>query len=295
MKETYRSNGDTSHENGRTVRMNNGSAWDQIDTLCKEPLLSRDEEFALGKAKDEGSLKARQQLILSNQRLVVSIAKIYTGMGLEILDLIQEGNLGLIRGVEDYDYKRGNRFSTYATWWIRMAIRRAITDKARTIRIPAYKIDLIRKLRKAEAGWANIYDGEAPIDELAVQLEISSQEVDELRQEARNTSSLNNLPSDQDAAGTLIEDDDTVSSERHALMNELKDLMLETLDALEIDDTMREYFRWAKGLADGCTRSAKEVARMFEEEDAKRVGSQINEVRRLLIKTMRKDLPHVSI
>ncbi len=158
--------------------------------IGKVPLLTADQEVYLAKRIERGDMSAKTQMIEANLRLVVSIAKSYLGRGLSFLDLIQEGSLGLIRAVEKFDYRKGYKFSTYATWWIRQAVTRAIADKARTIRIPVHMVEKLNKVVHSERRLVQQLAREPDAEEIAAELEISAEEVRELQRMAGVPASL---------------------------------------------------------------------------------------------------------
>lgn len=241
---------------------------DPVKMYLKEigqiPLLKADEEKEIAKRITEGDLEAKEILISSNLRLVVSIAKKYVGRGMHLLDLIQEGNCGLIKAVEKFDYTKGFKFSTYATWWIRQAITRAIADQARTIRIPVHMVETINKLTRIQRQL--IQDlGRDPIpEEIAEKLEgINADKVRDIQKIALDPVSLETPIGEEDDShlGDFIEDKDTLSPDDYTnnkLLKEELNLVLESLTSRE-----EQVLRLRFGLNDGKTRTLEEVGREF--------------------------------
>ncbi|HRI05609.1 MAG TPA: RNA polymerase sigma factor RpoD [Candidatus Dojkabacteria bacterium] len=231
--------------------------------IGKIPLLTGEEEVILAKRLEAGDKEASQLLITANLRLVVSIAKKYAKSGLELLDLIQEGNMGLMRAVEKFDYLRGFKFSTYATWWIRQAITRAIADQARTIRIPVHMIETINKFNKVNSTLTTKL-GRKPTDqEIAKEMDIELEKVVEIRKISQNPSSLQTPIGDEKDSQLLdiIPDDWSQSPEEYATLEYLKNQIHEILDTLQ--ERERRVLSLRFGLEDGVTRTLEEVGKEF--------------------------------
>jgi RNA polymerase primary sigma factor len=232
--------------------------------IGKIPLLSPEEELALAKRVKAGSKDAKDKMAEANLRLVVSIAKRYVGRGLDLLDLIQEGNTGLLRAVEKFDPDKGFKFSTYATWWIRQAITRAIADQARTIRIPVHMVETINKLLRTQRRLTQELNREPTNEEIAKEMEIDVDKVEHIMKIKQDISSLDASIRDDEEESVLadfIEDEDTVSPEESATGQLLKEQVKNMLSALT--EREQKIIKLRFGLEDGKQHTLEEVGQEF--------------------------------
>ncbi len=234
-----------------------------LKEIGKVPLLSSEEEIELAKRIEAGDEEAKKKLAEANLRLVVSIAKRYVGRGMQFLDLIQEGNLGLIKAVEKFDYRKGYKFSTYATWWIRQAITRAIADQARTIRIPVHMVETINRLVRTQRQLLQTLGREPTPEEIADEMDISVDRVREIMKISQDPVSLETPIGEEEDShlGDFIQDDQVAVPVEAATESLLHDQLMEVLDTLT--DREQKVLRLRFGLDDGRPRTLEEVGKEF--------------------------------
>ncbi len=241
---------------------------DPVKMYLKEigriPLLNADEEVELAVKMEKGDIHSKQKLAEANLRLVVSIAKRYVGRGMHFLDLIQEGNMGLIKAVEKFDYTRGFKFSTYATWWIRQAITRAIADQARTIRIPVHMVETINKLVRVQRQLIQELGREPTNEEIAEEMGIDIEKVQDVRKIAQEPISLETPIGEEEDShlGDFIEDDTAIAPDDAADFTMLREQLDEILDTLTSRE--RKVLELRFGLIDGTPRTLEEVGKEFD-------------------------------
>jgi RNA polymerase primary sigma factor len=234
-----------------------------LRSIGRRPLLTAEREIALAKRIERGDLAAKQEMVEANLRLVVSIAKAYMGRGLSLLDLIQEGSLGLIRAVEKFDHRRGFKFSTYATWWIRQAVTRAVADKGRTIRIPVHMVERLNKVTYAERQLVQRLGREPTPAEIATELECSEREVRDMQRMAQQPVSLDKPIGDDDDGdlGDLVEDESAVSPFEVAAESLQRENVRRALSALPARE--REVIEMRFGLTGPRAYTLEEVGQAF--------------------------------
>lgn len=256
-----------------------------LKEIGRVDLLSAEEEINLAERIEQGDEEAKRRLAEANLRLVVSIAKRYVGRGMLFLDLIQEGNMGLIKAVEKFDYRKGFKFSTYATWWIRQAITRAIADQARTIRIPVHMVETINKLIRVQRQLLQDLGREPTPEEIGEDMDLSPDKVREILKIAQEPVSLETPIGEEDDShlGDFIEDQDATSPSEHAAYELLKEQLEDVLDTLT--DREENVLRLRFGLDDGRTRTLEEVGKVF--------GVTRERIRQIEAKALRK-LRHPS-
>lgn len=256
-----------------------------LKDIGRVSLLSADEEIELAIKMADGDVEARNKLISANLRLVVSIAKKYVGRGMPFLDLIQEGNLGLIKAVEKFDHTKGFKFSTYATWWIRQAITRAIADQARIIRVPVHMVETITKVIKASNTLLHEKGHEPTAEEIAAEINLPVEKVREIIRISQDPVSLETPIGEEDDShlGDFIPDEDAPAPADSASLSMLKETLGEVLDTLQ--DREKEVLKLRFGLVDGRPRTLEEVGLIF--------GVTRERIRQIEAKALRK-LRHPS-
>lgn len=256
-----------------------------LKEIGRVPLLNAGEEVNLALRIKEGDQEAKQQLAEANLRLVVSIAKRYVGRGMQFLDLIQEGNMGLMKAVEKFDHTKGFKFSTYATWWIRQAITRAIADQARTIRIPVHMVETINKLVRIQRQLLQDLGREPTPEEIGAEMDLPTEKVREILKIAQEPVSLETPIGEEDDShlGDFIEDQEVLSPADHTAQTLLKEQLEEVLDTLT--DREENVLRLRFGLDDGNVRTLEQVGKVF--------GVTRERIRQIEAKALRK-LRHPS-
>ena len=256
-----------------------------LKEIGRVPLLNAEEEVNLALRIKDGDQEAKQQLAEANLRLVVSIAKRYVGRGMQFLDLIQEGNMGLMKAVEKFDHTKGFKFSSYATWWIRQAITRAIADQARTIRIPVHMVETINKLVRIQRQLLQDLGREPTPEEIGAEMDLPTEKVREILKIAQEPVSLETPIGEEDDShlGDFIEDQDVLSPAEHTAQTLLKEQLEEVLDTLT--DREENVLRLRFGLDDGNVRTLEQVGKVF--------GVTRERIRQIEAKALRK-LRHPS-
>ena len=235
-----------------------------LKEIGRVPLLTADEEIEIAKRMEQGDEEAKKKLAEANLRLVVSIAKRYLGRGMQFLDLIQEGNLGLIKAVDKFDWRKGYKFSTYATWWIRQAITRSIADQARTIRIPVHMVETINKLVRISRQLLQEHGREPTPEEIAREMDIPEEKVREILKIAQEPVSLETPIGEEEDShlGDFIPDDDVPAPADAAAFSMLKEQLMEVLDTLT--EREQKVLKLRFGLEDGRARTLEEVGKQFD-------------------------------
>ena len=266
---------DLADEEEELVEDNDDSYIDEISDdsvrlylreIGKIPLLTQEEEMKLAKRVVRGEKKAKDKMAEANMRLVVSIAKRYSGRGLDFQDLIQEGNTGLLRAVEKFDPEKGFKFSTYATWWIRQAITRAIADQARTIRIPVHMVETINKLLRTQRRLTQELNREPTIEEISKEMDLEPAKIKYVMKIKQDITSLDasigkDGDDDDSVLGNFVEDEDSISPEQAATFQLLKEQIKEILDSLS--DRERKILKMRFGLDGGRSHTLEEVGQEF--------------------------------
>jgi RNA polymerase primary sigma factor len=260
--------------------------------IARVPLLTAAEEISLAKALERGDERARRRLTESNLRLVVSIARRYSGRGLSFLDLIQEGNLGLMKAVERYDWRLGHRFSTYATWWIRQSVTRALADQARTIRVPAQVVDTINRMARIERQLAQKLGRAATVEELAVAMDMKPEKVEHLKRVSQEPVSLA-APVGQDATelGELIEDERMVTPGDSMAVEQRTTRVADLISKLPYRE--RTILELRYGLSGEQAQTLEEVGRRFGVTRERVRQIETRTLRRLATQGDHDDLRHL--
>jgi RNA polymerase primary sigma factor len=260
--------------------------------IARVPLLTAAEEVSLAKALERGDERARRRLIESNLRLVVSIARRYSNRGLSFLDLIQEGNLGLMKAVERYDWRLGHRFSTYATWWIRQAVTRALADQGRTIRVPAQVVDTINRMSRVERQLAQKLNRQPTIGEIAVEMELKPEKIEHLKRVAQEPVSLASPVGDEASElGELIEDERMVKPGED-MANRQRNTRVATLIA-DLPYRERTILELRYGLGGEQALTLEEVGRRFGVTRERVRQIETRTLRRLAAQGEHADLRHL--
>lgn len=282
-------------KNENLLRVSAGTDVDEpikmyLREIGQVPLLSHEEELEIAKKSDEGDEFAKQQLVEANLRLVVSIAKKHTNRGLKLLDLIQEGNMGLMKAVEKFEYQKGYKFSTYATWWIRQAITRAIADQGRTIRIPVHMIETINKIKKESRIYLQETGKEPTPEVLAKRLDMDVEKIKQILEMNQDPISLETpVGSEEDSElGDFVMDDKILSPYEQANRNLLKEQLGEVLKTLS--EREEKVLRFRYGLDDGCPRTLEEVGKIFKVTRERIRQIEVKALRKLRHPSRRKKL-----